>query len=366
MNKQKNAIVCNTPFQVLGAINIVVNKLYDGEFDLYLYGEFRNADSVYKNLKDAKIFNNIYYWKENKNRLKSRIHTFLKLTNRNWLLNDFIFLDDSFEKEYYQKIFIGDGNLIGIYLTKQNKTAELIFFDDGIATNVGNALFDTIGKFYLIFGFIFNLGVFKYKVSKLLVNNIAFCKSTITKNIEQLPFLTTENKAIDIAKNVFSFNLDSILLNKSVLYLGQPLEEKQGYNGMGALFFLNYIPELKNSFIVRAHPRQSVADFDGCEIDSINNMWELECMNSITDSHVLFGFCSTAQLMPKLLCNKEPYIVFLFKLFLDSFDSNEFRNDMEIYESIKSVYRDKDKVFLPESLDELKDFVEIHKSEWSI
>lgn len=357
MNKQKNAIVCNTPFQVLGALNIVINNLYDGDFDLYLYGEFRDADSIYQNLTNLRIFNKIYYWKENKKRHKSKIHTFFNLINMNCLLRDFVFSDDSFKTEAYKKVFIGDSNFIGVYLTQKNKTADLILFDDGIGSYIGNALFDTIGKLHYILGITFNLGIFKYKVSKLLINNMAFCKSTITNNVEQLPILNSENIVYDIAKKVFTFNMDSPILRKTVVYLGQPLEEKQGYNGKTSLFFLDYIPSLKNKIIVRAHPRQCMEDFNNCEIDNINNMWELECINSITNSHILLSFCSTAQIMPKLISDKEPYIIFLFKLFVDSYETNEYKNDIAIYESIKSIYRDKEKVFLPENLEDLRLFI---------
>lgn len=357
MNNMQNAIVCNTPFQILGAINIVCNKLFDAEFDLYLDGAFRDADSVYKQLCDCNVFKNIYYWEKKRNRRKSRLRSFFKLINNYVLLKDFNFTDNSFKNKRYQKVFVGDGNLIGIYLTSCNKNAELIIYDDGIATNVGNALFDTIGKFYSFFGGILKLGVFRYNVQKLLVNNVDFCQSNISPNKEQLPTLNLENKAFDIAKRVFSYNFDSLLREKTLVYLGQPLAEKQGYNGRPGLFFLDYFPEFKNNLIVRAHPRQSLEEFNGCEIDKVNNMWELECITSITNSHILFSFCSTAQIMPKLLCDKEPYIVFLFKLFIDSYDTNEYKNDMLIYESIKSVYRDKEKIFLPENIEDLKHFI---------
>lgn len=353
-----NAIVCNTPFQLLNAINIVANNVESGKYDLYLYGEFRNSESILSNVLKSNLFNKVFFIKKNNNVKNSKLRTFVKLVRPSYILKDFIYEDDSFKnlKSYYSRVFVGDGNLIGVYLLKKNPTAELIMFDDGIATNVGNALFDTIGPFYKKIGRLFRLGVYYFNVSKLYVTNKDFCKSTITDNILQLPFLTPANFATKIAKDVFSYNSNTQLNLYKNVYLGQPLEEKQGFNGNKPLFFKNQIPQFNENLLVRLHPRQNSNEFNNECVDNVNNMWELECMNSISDDHVLIGFCSTAHLMPKLLCDKEPYIIFLYELFLNDKNTKEYENDCSVVETVKELYRRKEKVLVPKTVQELAEF----------
>ena len=353
-----NAIVCNTPFQLLNAINIVVNNVESGKYDLYLYGEFRNSERILKNILKLKLFDKVFFIKKNTAVKNSKLRTFAKLIIPSFILNDFIYEDISFEEinSYYSRVFVGDGNLIGIYLLKKNPMAELIMFDDGIATNVGNALFDTIGSFYKKIGRLFKLGVYSFNVSKLYVTNKSFCKSTITDNILQLPFLTCTNPATEIAKDIFSYNSNTQLNLYKNVYLGQPLEEKQGFNGNKPLFFKDQIPQFNENLLVRLHPRQDSNEFNNECVDNVNNMWELECMNSISDDHVLIGFCSTAHLMPKLLCDKEPYIIFLYELFLNDKNTKEYENDCSVVETVKELYRRKEKVLVPKTVQELAEF----------
>ncbi len=352
------AIVCNTPFQVLNAVNLINSGKFDADYDLYLQGDFRNSDSVFYNLKKSNFFENVFFWKTNKEAKISKIRTFIKFINSKLILSEYITGDYSFIGKKYDKIFVGDGNTIGIYLSMNNRKSDIYFYDDGISTNIGNCLFDGQSISYKLIGKLLKLGVYRYRVEKLFVNNLDFCKSTLTKNIEKLPNLDFSNNVIDIVKELFSYNEESLIEKKNIIYLGQPLEEKKGYNGKCPLFFIDELSGYSENILVRAHPRQKTEDFLGMEIDKINNLWELECITKIQDYHVLMGFCSTAQLMPKLLSNKEPYVIFLFNLFLDDYNTNEYNNDYYSYESLKNMYSSKEKVFLPSTVEELKNILE--------
>ena len=86
--------------------------------------------------------------------------------------------------------------------------------------------------------------------------------------------------------------------------------------------------------IVRNHPRETR---------------ELKCDNDINDDKVLIAFCSTAQITPKMLYDKEPYLVFLYRLF----DCDWIEDYDRLVEQVRNSYRNKKKVFLPSTLDEL-------------
>ena len=73
-------------------------------------------------------------------------------------------------------------------------------------------------------------------------------------------------------------------------------------------------------------------------MDTVNNMWELECINTITDKHILVSFFSTVQFSPKMIANKQPYVIFLYKLFLSNLDGLEIPGFEEMIQQLKDKY----------------------------
>ena len=91
--------------------------------------------------------------------------------------------------------------------------------------------------------------------------------------------------------------------------------------------------------------------YSGCEIDDGKNMWEMECLNSIRDDHILISCCSTAQLTPKIVGGKEPYIFFLHRFLLD--DESAIKKGLEnMIENLTALYSDKSKILIPNSVEE--------------
>jgi hypothetical protein len=74
----------------------------------------------------------------------------------------------------------------------------------------------------------------------------------------------------------------------------------------------------------------------------------MECQNSITNNHVLMSFFSTAAFSPKIIYDKEPYVIFLHKIT----GFNFFNADILIYR-LQSMYADSEKVMQPKNVKEL-------------
>ena len=85
-----------------------------------------------------------------------------------------------------------------------------------------------------------------------------------------------------------------------------------------------------------------------------NNMWELECIQSINDGNVIFAAFSTAQFTPKLLFDKNPYIIFLYKIF-----DLEVKGADEMIERFAHTYKYKSKIFVPKCMEEIDDIIKI-------
>lgn len=76
--------------------------------------------------------------------------------------------------------------------------------------------------------------------------------------------------------------------------------------------------------------------------------WELN-IKIIKNSNILISVFSTASVTPKILSDKEPTIIFLFRILYPY----EFFKAEEFFERVKNSYRNKNKVLAPKSIDEL-------------
>ena len=102
-------------------------------------------------------------------------------------------------------------------------------------------------------------------------------------------------------------------------------------------------------FYYKAHPNEVIEKEDfGLEIYKNNSPWELT-INSMKDSCILISVFSTASLTPKTLYNKEPRLVFLFRLF----EPYVFFQAEEFLVRVKNSYKHKDRVIAPRTINEL-------------
>jgi hypothetical protein len=111
-----------------------------------------------------------------------------------------------------------------------------------------------------------------------------------------------------------------------------------------------------SSFVYRVHPIEKIENSfykNFCKLDKYQNMWEIECQNSITSDHILMSFFSTASFTPKLLYGKEPYLIFL-----DRLTGYDFLNSDNLIRGLKSLYKNPKKIMQPKSVDELFEIIE--------
>ena len=130
-----------------------------------------------------------------------------------------------------------------------------------------------------------------------------------------------------------------------------PMERIKEYNGFDLYGFMG---KLKGEeCLLRYHPCSNRASLKSIDIDQLNNSWELECVYEITENHVLIGYYSTSQLMPKIIADKEPFVIFAYKLMTTKEGEYRFASYEEFINLVKNKYRDKNKIYIPKDENEL-------------
>ncbi len=113
---------------------------------------------------------------------------------------------------------------------------------------------------------------------------------------------------------------------------------------------LDRLKEYRNDVLYCPHPRYPDANKDFQTAKS-GQIWEIKALNmDEIDDTCLVSINSTALFNPKLLFDEEPYLIFVYKLVKLFYDYSLFE---ETILRFREEYRDKEKVMIPETVEEL-------------
>ncbi|MBE7064486.1 MAG: hypothetical protein E7384_01555 [Ruminococcaceae bacterium] len=119
----------------------------------------------------------------------------------------------------------------------------------------------------------------------------------------------------------------------------------------------------ESDLTVKLHPR-SEANVYGSNAVITNTPWEIIALvDEDIDNKVLISMCSGSVFYSKLLCDKEPYVICVMKLYLPYIytdsekDIAEKERTMEFIHGVKNSYKNKEKFMIPENVEELREML---------
>lgn len=149
-------------------------------------------------------------------------------------------------------------------------------------------------------------------------------------------------------KNIFGYKLEEEYQSRRLVYLScvEVREQWRIRNKEIADCLYKY----DNEIVVRKHPLQMETEpIEKFSVDSVN-MWELLVGDVINDNHILIANFSSAQLTPKMMFDKEPYLIFLHRLY-------DYGEEMELVEAVikelTNKYLKKEKIFIIERMEQI-------------
>ena len=362
------AFLCTTPFQIFNALRFIMNDSMEscGHSDLYIYGGFANSISLYERLLNSGVFNHVYYIAAMpKAKFKSKIYgliiLFWKIIFSRVTLQKYATTKIDFTSKYEYLVYSSTPPIV-LMLCRTLKHQSAIGIDDGLASYYCDDLANDMHSpvFHLVNRIFFG-GTLIEKFEKIFLNNSEMYDGALehTKVFSLSGKEWTEEK-IETIYRIFGYKDNCIYQNHRVVYLMMV--------GASKTFPINYTKETEvlkilddcshDFLVIRRHPRQAEIDTSEYVVDNISNMWELECDKQITDDSILVSVCSTAQFTPKILYNKEPYLIFVYKIVLEANDieRNAVDNMENLINKLKNSYKNPEKIFVPETFE---DFIHI-------
>lgn len=369
----KFAFCADGEYQLLNCVNFVWHNVEGskGNSDLYINLELvaNKFPNLMTLLRKEELFQNIYLYKNphvavRKKQILYYLVRSIELFFPSIALRKYV-KDHMKRKNYYSVILSSSFTPVFLALADMNKMAHIWALDDGVGSYYGNGLTDMPSKLAHILYKFAKKGRDSIHIERMYVNNKAMCQSKIQANFKQLPKIDSNDHAlIDFFTTLFETGKVSKLKGKKYIFLTQPLEEifpaSVGEEGKKmTLDILHYLEmRYKEEIIIRKHRRDFENYFKGLEIDESNILWELFCMTSLSEDQYLIGVFSSAQLMPKLLFNKEPYVIFLFELVKSCLQAERKAKFNDFVEEIRSNYTDKSKIQIPKTFQEFVDIIE--------
>ena len=347
------ALLASTPYQVLNCLSFVQSDAQGsrGHTDLYVAHPFRDSEQVSEKLKACGVFNHVYDLDafEKYDSLKGKLTTFFRLFLPEPALK--AMARGKLPVKGYSAVAASSQTSASIALRRTYPQAASLMYDDGVGSYYGNMARDYNSAAFNLLNAVFFNGGLNLSPEKLFLTNPAMSQSESEAAVVPLAPVTGESAAL--AEEIFSYRPNDAYRGK-VIYLTQPMEESVGYAPEREDEVVRLVGECCGGRVVgRVHPRQKIDALGEIPLCDVPNLWELECVRQLDDDNVLIGGFSTAQLTPKMLCGKEPTVIFTYKLLVPH-PGPAAEKIFRLIGAFRSSYRHPERVHLPETPEELE------------
>ena len=352
------AFICDTPYQTLNVLNMYWHKYRSDknvQADLFVVDQFIRADQLQARIRQKGLFDNVYFLRREENRfmpqgLKRSIRVAYSYLNpKHAVSNQFDDGAPALLANRYDEIYASLMKCFTAALVKLNPNAVFNLFDDGVGSYTGDLVANGGGLPYKIFSRIFHSGAYATRARKLYVNNVSTCHATAADEICPLPKMSQE--FLDVAYRIFQIEPQSG--GEGIILLSQPFDSQDATaDRMRA--FLTALKPWKDKITVRMHPRDMAFDlYSDFKVDKSGQLWELKTAQLDMDRTVLICNFSTAQVTPKMLYDKEPWLIFIHHILKIS--TPEYMQVIEQEAAqLRDQYRNKDRILIPHSMEELE------------
>ncbi|MCM1233969.1 MAG: hypothetical protein NC489_28005 [Ruminococcus flavefaciens] len=353
--------IVDTPYQTFNAINLQHSKNMeqdkDNNSDIFIVNQFTGAAEVADRLRKSNIFDRVYLLRKlnrhaDKTVLMQWIYMGIRLVFSSFVLKEQI---DGVKprdfKKVYSDIYASYFNPIVASMLKLNQEAKFYHMEDGIGSYFFDIMQDTMGWKYKLLSRLTHSGTELAKPDKYYLNNPDFFSGKFCYDIVGLPHI--DNKVTDIANSVFGTSTD--MENRPLIWLTDPMQDMiYGKNSEYEVSVLvKDLIKYKKYISIRLHPRESRPDiYKFFHMDKSKGVWELLIPQMDMDRMILMAFYSTAQFTPKIIYDKEPFLIFLDHIYRSEFVGDNLR------EKLVESYSDSERIMIPKSKSELYECIE--------
>lgn len=360
-----NLFIVSSFYQLYNAISIAYNKKKEHDVIIIKKNIYTNIDRV----KLLEVFKSVYYWgdifeniyddniKTNIDKVKATIAKVNLLINKkiiNYLPN---------KNKVYNKIYVAYPDYPSqlIYYHFKKKNSKLCIIEDGTYTY--ECFATQIPYFRKALSIHFFGSFILDDCKEVIIRNKSFFNWGYRKDLNVKEIIKIENSTYFIyLQNVFKDKSPNILeFKRNIIFFDQNIEllsvKKLQYSFVNKIIIEIGLKEL----LVKLHPSTKNKKYpNNTELYCGKVPFEILMSLFSFDNKVLVSIFSTACFSPKMILDQEPYVFFLYKIVDKEYHIN--KQFVTSIDKLRKKYRDKSKIFVPETVDEfinnLKDVLE--------
>lgn len=354
------AFFCSTPYQIFTAINIKLNKYQNSKADIYILNHFEYSEKMSVSIENSRIFNEVISLDVYNFSRKFSKNTITRYYNYSctFLLQKKILKKYFHDIKYYEKIFLTYPDvIIQLFIINNKKkypNSKIFMYEDGLNTyykyeesnSLLKKIFKKIYKSSDVIDFYDQYLLFKPELSNL----------KFKEKLQKIPNINSEDtNFVRKLNSIFEYDQTKNIIEKVILF-EQPYPVEL-INEKSEFLFKQIGNACNSNSIMKVHPRSKKKYKDINTFHDKTIPWEVIVLNENIEDKVLISVFSTACFTPKLILDKEPIVIFLYKLIEIKQEILIDNNLMELVEKFKYSYRDKSKIIIPETYDELLNII---------
>ena len=336
--------------------------------DIYICNKFHGAREVAEQLKNTGIAENVYFVEnidyDSIGGIRKQISILSGLVFPGSTIKHYVAGKIELSEKKYEYIvssgYLNFNIIFNTYFKKKNQNLKIIFLDDGMESYLEKNTKDIYSAIYTTVSRMLKIGGAVMDVEKLFVYAPQLVKNPKRyESIEVLPSLSEGTKEFfELMNYIFKFDVKKVGQKTRVIYFDQL--SNGDFNNEEYIELQKEILDIfgrhcdMSEWSIKMHPRARLDLYDKkCQKLTSRIPWELFCQQYVDDDSVLIAISSTACFTPKIIYDMEPTVILLEKLF----DNDTNRGVSGYFESVRGIYKDKSKVFIPESIEELQEIV---------
>ncbi len=357
------------PYYIFHQINLALHENKGHPGDLIIADIFDGAVEIAQKIRTAKIFENVYLLDKRQSVLVSGIpnRTLLRkvvgrlgreFLNLPFILSQHKYKGFPFYGKQYRYIYTGlqDGFLNTFYVKQIKNGGKFFLVDDGLGDRTRH-MFD-MPLFYKIFSYFGSQSYYQYISGAYFYSLDCITGKAYYPFLEQIKPQPSDK---EIFAKIFDYHTeDDQMLRYPFIYytLGRT---KEDYLQNEISLIRNAIGKsLQTGFALKMHP------WDGPSISGFPLLestlpFEVACLFHDMDNKVLIASHSAVLFNSKFIYDKEPYLIFMWKLIgipTSEIIFSDLTLDQIVQHMLIDRYRNPKKIFIPESVEELVEILD--------
>lgn len=352
-----DAYIASVPLHLLVAMQMIVQKNIE-ECDLYYVPTSNNATELLEAVRKTGVFKSVTMLSNINIEYPITVKQCLRISAHRFDVRK-ILKDKYYDTVYYNT----DGWLLNsiVYSSLKNKKSKNIFVENGVNPYVTS--YDSKEWYLRMY---INCNIMTCMDGRFIDERYLFAPDIVSVPqsgvMNRINHLDRNNEMLRNRINtIFGYDekLDSFADKKVVIMEQGPRREPIDMKGLWSRVS-KYIK--KEQTIVKSHPRQKESALRELGYDMYERYvipWEVLTYNQDMNDKTLLCIFSTSCVNPKLMYGDEPRVILLYKLI--GIDYSFFGEGMiKFVEGVASLYKDKDKFFIPNSWEEFETYIEEH------